>query len=293
MEKLEGSIYKMNKKNNFFIKLKDAVFNFDAYKELVIEKTSKTIIYLIILLIAFSITVAMCLTYKFTNISNDQISVGYNKIIGIVTSENANTIEELQENNDYQLEIYILKNKVALRNSQLNMQSDIISGSILGGYIISGITFITFFIEQIIIDLLWISLFAFLLSRIIRLNIKYKYIFNISAYSLTLPILLYLICIIVNLTTGFTIVYFDIAYRAISYVYIITALLIIKGDLIKQNAELTKIVEVQKQVRKEIEQEKEKQKQEEEKEKEKKEDKKKEKKKERTPEGKTPEGTEA
>ena len=44
-------------------------------------------------------------------------------------------------------------------------------------------------------------------------------------------------------------------YLLIAYVYIIAAILMIKYDLIKQNQELQKIIEVQKQVKKEIEEE--------------------------------------
>jgi Sec-independent protein translocase protein TatA len=56
---------------------------------------------------------------------------------------------------------------------------------------------------------------------------------------------------IVNLFTGFTIKYFEIAYNAIAYIYIITAMLMIKSDLIKQQIEVGKIVEEQKKVREE------------------------------------------
>ena len=86
-------------------------------------------------------------------------------------------------------------------------------------------------------------------------TIKYKEIFNMSIYALTLSIVLYLIYICVNITTGFTIKYFDLAYEIISYIYIITAILMIKSDLIKQQIEIGKIVEEQKKVREEKKQE--------------------------------------
>ena len=70
-----------------------------------------------------------------------------------------------------------------------------------------------------------------------------------------LSIVLYLIYICVNITTGFTIKYFDLAYEIISYIYIITAILMIKSDLIKQQIEIGKIVEEQKKVREEKKQE--------------------------------------
>ena len=76
-----------------------------------------------------------------------------------------------------------------------------------------------------------------------------------SAYALTLSIILYMIYIALNVLTGFYIRLFDIAYNAISYIYIATAILMIKSDLTKQQIEVTKIVEVQKQIQEEKEQE--------------------------------------
>ena len=107
------------------------------------------------------------------------------------------------------------------------------------------------YLIQFLLDILLLSLIAYLLSKIIGINFNYKSIFNISVYALTLSIVLYMIYMIVNLFTGFTIKYFEIAYNAIAYIYIITAMLMIKSDLIKQQIEVGKIVEEQKKVREE------------------------------------------
>ena len=114
--------------------------------------------------------------------------------------------------------------------------------------------FIVYFIK-ILIDALILSLIGFLLSRIIGVRFKYKSIFNMSVYSLTLSIILCLIYIVVNIFTGFQIIYFDIAYDGIAYIYIITAMLMIKSDLIKQQIEVGQIVEEQKKVRQEKQEE--------------------------------------
>lgn len=55
---------------------------------------------------------------------------------------------------------------------------------------------------------------------------------------------------------GFEIKYFDIAYDTISYIYVVTAILLMRADLIKQQIELTKIAEVQKEVKKEMQERK-------------------------------------
>ena len=70
-------------------------------------------------------------------------------------------------------------------------------------------------------------------------------------YATTLSIVLYLIYGIVNIFTGFTIIYFDVAYNAISFIYVATAILIIRNDLIKQQIEVGKIIEEQKKIKEE------------------------------------------
>lgn len=108
-----------------------------------------------------------------------------------------------------------------------------------------------------------------------------------SVYALTLSVVLYMIYIVINLFTSFTIKYFEIAYNAISYVYILTAMLMIRSDSIKQQMEVEKIVEEQNKIREENKEEKKEEKQKEDQPKEK-DNKKKEK-----PENGTPEGNEA
>ena len=144
------------------------------------------------------------------------------------------------------------------------------------------------YLIQILLDTLLLSVVGYLLSKIINVKFKYKSIFNMSPYALTLSIILYMIYIIVNLFTGFTIKYFEIAYNAIAYIYIATAMLMIKSDLIKQQMEVGKIIQEQKKIREEKKEENEEQpKQEEPKEegKEKKKNKKENNKEEGTPEG--------
>lgn len=147
------------------------------------------------------------------------------------------------------------------------------------------------YLIQIILDTLLLSVVGYLLSKIINVKFKYKSIFNMSPYALTLSIILYMIYIIVNLFTGFTIKYFEIAYNAIAYIYIATAMLMIKSDLIKQQMEVGKIIQEQKRIREEKknEEEQEQEKKQPKEQKPKKEDKKKKDK----DEGQAPEGSKA
>ena len=131
------------------------------------------------------------------------------------------------------------------------------------------------------------------MSKIINVKFKYKSIFNMSVYSLTLSIILYMIYIVINIFTGFTIKYFEIAYNAIAYIYIITAMLMIKSDLIKQQIEVGKILEEQKKTREEKEKEENKEKPKEDKDKKKDKENKEKKKDKENKENGTPEGNEA
>ena len=108
---------------------------------------------------------------------------------------------------------------------------------------------------QILLDIFLLSIIGLIMSKIAAVKLKYKEVFNMSIYALTLSIVLYLIYICVNISTGFTIKYFDLAYQIISYIYIVTAILMIKSDLIKQQIEVGRIIEEQKKVREEKKQE--------------------------------------
>ena len=85
---------------------------------------------------------------------------------------------------------------------------------------------------------------------------------------------------IINMLTGFEIQYFRVMYNAIAYIYVVTAILMIRAEMIKQQIELVKLAEEQKKVKEELEQrqKEEKEKEEQKKKEEKPKDKKKEKK---------------
>ncbi len=199
------------------------------------------------------------------------------------------------ENTGYQTVIAFLKNKVTLRNSDGLERSysyeNISQKYNLGGinkqsvlefmnnkwiyvvvFAIGYVYFYFSYLVSIFVDILLLSLVGFLISRIINVRFKYSVIFKMSIYSLTLSILLYLIYIVVNTFTGFTVKYFEIAYNVIGYIYLITAMFMIKSDLIKQQMEVAKIVEEQKRIREESEDEEEKEEEKEDKEEKKKEE---------------------
>lgn len=110
--------------------------------------------------------------------------------------------------------------------------------------------FIIYFIT-IIIYAIMLALLGRITSMLLRIPMQYKATFNMAIHALTLPIILNIIYIIVNLFTGFDIKYFQVMYSTISYIYMVSAILIIKADFIKRGQELSKIIEEQQKIRKE------------------------------------------
>jgi len=102
------------------------------------------------------------------------------------------------------------------------------------------------YIFTILIDSITLSLLGAITTMFVGLKIKYAALFNMSVYALTLSIILNIIYVIVNCFIQFTIEYFQVAYIAIAYIYLIAVIFIIKYDFIKKQAELMKIIEEQK-----------------------------------------------
>lgn len=109
-------------------------------------------------------------------------------------------------------------------------------------------TFIIYIINTLI-NILGISLFGYVVSWVVRMRMKYKAIFNMSIYAVTLSTVLGMIYILLNYFTGFTIKFFDVMYITVASIYLIAAILIIKSDFIKKQGEVVKIAEVEKTIK--------------------------------------------
>lgn len=125
--------------------------------------------------------------------------------------------------------------------------------------------FISYFVSTLL-DVLMLSLFGLITSVIAKIQMRYRAIFNMSVYAITLSTVLQLIYSLVTLFTDFNIKYFDFMYSAISFVCLAAAIFMIKSDFIKQQIELMKVIEIKKQEQQEEQQEKKEEKKEEEKE---------------------------
>ena len=116
--------------------------------------------------------------------------------------------------------------------------------------------FFTFVIEEFNF-LLYAILFAIIgkiTSIVLKVPLRFKENYNISTHALTLSTILQTIYILINVLLGFDIKYFYIMYMGVTDIYIITAILMIKTDLIKRKLEVDKIVKEQQNTKKEFEQ---------------------------------------
>ena len=210
-------------------------------------------------------------------------------------TEDSQVIQEYEKDiRSAKIGIVWLKNKVIIYNdgveegyyyndtlSQFNISEfqktdimDLVSNNNI--YIIYGlvgvlVTFAMYFIVTLI-DILVLSAFGLITMYLTKIRIRYRAIFNMSVYALTLSVILKLLYVFLNMFIEFEIKYFDFMYSAIGYVCLVAAIFMIKSDLIKQQIELMKIMNEKKQEQEEEVQEEPEEKEEDEK-KEKKEDK--------------------
>lgn len=118
-------------------------------------------------------------------------------------------------------------------------------------------SFALYFVSSLL-NVLLLSVFGVLTGYITKLRMRYRAVFNMSVYAITLSIILQLIYYLVNLFTGFEIKYFDLMYNAIAYVCLAAAIFMIKSDVIRQNIEMIKIAKEKEKSEEEKQEEKEK-----------------------------------
>lgn len=176
--------------------------------------------------------------------------------------------------------LVLLKDKILLKNEMLSAISETSYTDLFNKYNITSLdkqkiidyvnnnsvqiytsVFVTIFIymfvvyfASILVDALVLGALAYLIARIFRMKIKYSASFSMGAHALTLSIILNMVYVIMNGFTGWTVKYFQFMYTAISYIYIVTAILMIRTDYMKRQAEVEKIKSVQEQVKEKIKQ---------------------------------------
>ena len=126
----------------------------------------------------------------------------------------------------------------------------------LGIYMSLELTYFLLFVGVYLVNLvliLMISVFGYLATKIIKLNLRFVAVFNMAIYSVTLPTILQTIYIIVNYFSKYTINNLEYMYIFVSTVYTVAALFIIKSESDKTQGEVQKVVEVEEKIKKEIE----------------------------------------
>ena len=112
-------------------------------------------------------------------------------------------------------------------------------------------TLLVYFVSTLV-DALVLAILGNLTTLFIRIKLKFSAVFSMSIYALTLSLMLNAIYMVVNMFTGFRIEYFQVMYTSIAYIYLVTAMFMIKSDFIKKQQELMQILEEEKIVRQEM-----------------------------------------
>ena len=227
--------------------------------------------------------------------SNQKLEVDTNSTIAqkIIVDTSDLTDEQIEQYrtdlNDLNSGIILLKDKILIKNEMLTAITETTYTDILSQYnitnldkqsvldyiyanqsqvyisvaIVEFIYMFAIYLTSILMDTLVLALLGLIVSRIAGMKIKFSACFSMGVHALTLPIILNILYIILNAFTGYTIKYFQIMYTAISYIYMVAAILIIKSDYIKRQMELDKLKSEQEKVRAELDRQKEDRKEEE------------------------------
>lgn len=153
-------------------------------------------------------------------------------------------------------------------------------------------SFIIYFINTLFYAI-FIGLFGYLVTIILKLKIRYVAVFNMAIYAMTLSTILNIIYIAVNAFYQYRIAYFDVMYILVAFIYIIAAIFILKLEFNKKQGEIQKIIEIEKDIKEETKEQEEKQEKKEENKNTNKENDKNDEKDDKTEEGGEPEGSNA
>ena len=203
-------------KMRFFKRFMISIKDFDRYIEIAMQKLSNSFGYLFILILLCSIIFGTVMTTK--------------------------SVKDFKENPDK------IREQVIKTQETYNIQTDMaqvdkmLNETTEGGLIV--ILIIPMILALIVVlsistllNVLIISILGYLLSRFMRIPLKFRATFNMAASAVTLPIILNVIYSIVNTYTGFTINYFDLMYNLIAYVYMLVAIIFIRAEIIKKDIE--------------------------------------------------------
>ena len=189
-------------KMRFFKRFMISIKDFDRYIEIAMQKLSNSFGYLFILILLCSIIFGTVMTTK--------------------------SVKDFKENPDK------IREQVIKTQETYNIQTDMAQVDKMLNETTEGGLIVILIIPMI---LALIVILGYMLSRFMRIPLKFRATFNMAASAVTLPIILNVIYSIVNTYTGFTINYFDLMYNLIAYVYMLVAIIFIRAEIIKKDIE--------------------------------------------------------
>lgn len=161
----------------------------------------------------------------------DKIIMRYTS--GIVTEEQYNDLKEY-----YNMDT--INKDAVLEKVNGDGKQEIYFTILLIAFVVS---FIINFVSTII-NVLALSVLGIIISKMAGTSLKYSSIFNMSISAITLPTILSLIYVLLELFAGFTMQYFQIMYTLVSYIYLIAAILIIRSDTNKKKKEIVATIQI-------------------------------------------------
>lgn len=214
-------------KIGFFKKTLISIKDFEKYDIFALESFKDSVKYLFTLILIFSIIATLVYSIKVVNGGLEEIM---NKVQDELNEDLGMNIQEMQEAVKQNYGVFFI----------------VVFFSVLTAY------FTTTFIDAAMLGVL-----GLIVARLIGIRMKYKATVNIGIHALTLPLILQIIYLTVNILTGFEVKYFQWMYTTISYIYVVVAILMIKTQFINQQIELMKIKLEQEKIREETNQQEE------------------------------------
>ncbi|MBR0351549.1 MAG: DUF1189 domain-containing protein [Clostridia bacterium] len=172
--------------------------------------------------------------------------------MGILVLKDKIIIKGIGENGSITYTYGNVLNDINVKELDKNKTIEFLNGSSIWGIYAIAFTVVLIYalinvFIQIIFNAVLLSIFGYLVSWLAKVRMRYAAIFNLAAYSLTLSVLLNAVYIVINMITGFTITYFQVMYIGVAVIYLIAAILLLKSEFLRIQAEVSKIVKISKQ----------------------------------------------
>ena len=132
---------------------------------------------------------------------------------------------------DMQVELNINKDRVVqiLQNNRIY--------TIIFVYV--AITLFIIYFVSMLLDILALALLGLIITKLVRLPLRFYSVFAIAVASTTLPIILNLAYLLANIFLNFTMPQFQVMITLVSYIYLIAGIMILRSNLKKGTTSLS------------------------------------------------------